>query len=620
MMRTTNRFAGAILVLAVVFIYFQPPASPGAEAARSRWTKQAPIPTWYSLRGITALSPNECWIASAPLLGDVGELAHTTDSGQTWTVVALPHQMNAVFFVDPLHGWAAGNAFYHTTDGGQTWIKDNDFGTIEDLFFLDTLHGWASGNGSVNYYTTNGGLQWKAVSAPGGFTMSSIWFTDLLNGWSVNIGGQIFRSTNGGKTWTLKATVNASNLQMIQFFDALEGWVIGGDAFYHTVNGGTTWTKSTVPAGTWSYGARFFDRLHGVAVGEAGNIVRTPDAGASWQTIQPQGSSQRLWGVEYSGSDTVFLAGDSGVISRSLDGGTTFSSIQSGGTAVTHDIDALDSRRAWSAQDGGEITYTVNGGRQWVRTTVQGFDLLGKIFAVAFADTARGWAAGANPFFGGSNGILARSSDGGKTWQQQLVIPDFTFNGLETINTLTAFAVGGYDFVGGGLVLRTVDGGISWQDVAPISAGFRDVFFLDANTGWIAGASLYKTTDGGNTWTKQFGDSGTEFTAVSFADAQNGWAVGFNNLVLHTTDGGQTWLAQNVGAPPVTAITGVTAINSTTAWIAGWAGFVARTTDSGQTWRKENIAGAETVDFEDALFLDANRGWVGGNIGLWQRR
>ena len=78
-------------------------------------------------------------------------------------------------------------------------------------------------------------------------------------------------------------------------------------------------------------------------------------------------------------------------------------------------------------------------------------------------------------------------------------------------------------------------------------------------------------------------------------------------------------MPQNVGAPPVTAITGVTAVNSTTAWVAGWNGFVAQTRNGGQTWKKETIAGAEGIDFEDALFLDAQSGWVGGNIGIWKR-
>jgi len=41
--------------------------------------------------------------------------------------------------------------------------------------------------------------------------------------------------------------------------------------------------------------------------------------------------------------------------------------------------------------------------------------------------------------------------------------------------------------------------------------------------------------------------------AISFFDPLNGWATGFNNLILHTTDGGQAWVLQNVGAPPVNA-------------------------------------------------------------------
>jgi len=615
-----TRRVGTLILLLLMALYWQlPGAFAVVDAASGSWIKQAPIPTWFSLQGVTALSPTECWIASAPLLGDVGELAHTNDAGRTWTVVEMPRQVNAVFFIDSLHGWAAGNAFFHTTDGGVTWIQDNNFGTIYDLFFLDTLHGWASGNGSVNYYTTDGGLHWTAVSTSGGYTMGSIWFTDLLNGWSVNIGGQIFHSTDGGKNWTLQSTVAGFNLQAIQFFDSQEGWVIGGDAFYHTTNGAQTWTKSAVPAATWAYGARFFDRLHGVAVGEYGNIVRTVDGGATWQTIQPQGSGQRLWDVEYADANTVFLAGDNGAISRSTNAGATWAAIQSGAAGVTHGFDAIDARHAWSGQDAGEIAYTTNGGRQWIRASVQGFDVLGQIMAVAFADSSTGWAGGNDAFFGGSRGVLSRSSDGGKTWAEQLEFSDFTFNGLETINSLTAFAVGGFDFTGGGLVLRTTNGGTFWEDVTPASEGFRDVFFIDASTGWIVGSSIYKTTDGGSSWTKQYGDSSSELDAISFFDPLNGWATGFNNLVLHTTDGGQTWVPQNVGAPPVTAITGVTAVNSTTAWVAGWNGFVAQTRNGGQTWRKETIAGAEGIDFEDALFLDAQSGWVGGNIGIWKR-
>ena len=60
------------------------------------------------------------------------------------------------------------------------------------------------------------------------------------------------------------------------------------------------------PGRTWAYGARFFDRLHGVAVGETA-IRADGDGGATWQTMQPQGSGQRLWDVEYADANMSFL-------------------------------------------------------------------------------------------------------------------------------------------------------------------------------------------------------------------------------------------------------------------------------------------------------------------------
>jgi photosystem II stability/assembly factor-like uncharacterized protein len=101
-----------------------------------------------------------------------------------------------------------------------------------------------------------------------------------------------------------------------------------------------------------------------------------------------------------------FFAGDNGAISRSLNGGATWASIQSGGAGVTHKFDFVDARHAWAGQDAGEIVYTLTGGRQWIRATVGGFDAFGKIMALAFANTSTGWAGGNDAFFGGSNGIV----------------------------------------------------------------------------------------------------------------------------------------------------------------------------------------------------------------------
>ena len=598
------------------------PAQPSiADTEAARWTKQAPSPTWYNLAAVAAISPTEVWAASAPLLGDVGEIAHTKDGGATWTVSAMPRQVNAVFFHDSLHGWAAGNGIYHSVDGGATWIQDEDFGTIYDVYFLDAKYGWAAGNGAVTYYTTDGGLNWNFVQTGGGSTMKTIFFADRRNGWAADLEGEIFHSTDGGRSWDRLASVDANNLQSLQFFDLDEGWAIGGDDFFRTTNGGRTWTRSAVPAGTWAYGARFADPQHGVAVGEYGNIVRTKNGGASWQTIAPVGSGQRLWDVAYGDADTAFLVGDEGTIERSTDQGASWESIQSGGAGATHGFDATNGKTAWAGQDAGEIAYTVNGGRHWNRATVQGFDVYGFIAGVGFADESRGWAVGGNEFFGGSYGAISRSDDGGKTWQWQYRLEERTLNAIAAIDRQKAVAVGTNNFAGGGgVVLRTTNGGSTWQDVTPDERGFRDVFFANATTGWIVGFEIYQTTDGGAHWTRQWESGGeTLLDAVSFADAKNGWATGYGGVVLHTTNGGRTWTPQSADEPAGTAILGVTAINAKTAWIAGSGGFAAKTINGGAAWNRETVTGAGGTDFEDTIFVSAKRGWVGGNIGIWAR-
>jgi len=38
-----------------------------------------------------------------------------------------------------------------------------------------------------------------------------------------------------------------------------------------------------------------------------------------------------------------------------------------------------------------------------------------------------------------------------------------------------------------------------------------------------------------------------EMNAIYFADSNNGWAVGFEGTILHTSDGGVNWVQQTSG-------------------------------------------------------------------------
>src|SRR3982751_3550536 len=82
------------------------------------------------------------------------------------------------------------------------------------------------------------------------------------------------------------------------------------------------------------------------------------------------------------------------------------------------------------------------------------------------------------------------------------------FRGLDPVSSRVAWVAGA-----AGTILRTVDGGHSWQSVGPASASaleFRDIEAFDATSavaltiGPGDDSRLYRTADGGRSWTETF--------------------------------------------------------------------------------------------------------------------
>src|SRR5215207_6698885 len=88
----------------------------------------------------------------------------------------------------------------------------------------------------------------------------------------------------------------------------------------------------------------------------------------------------------------------------------------------------------------------------------------------------------------------------------------------------------------GSTVLRTVDGGFTWQKLTVTNEAldFRDIDAVDAQTAYVLiigngpASRIYKTTDAGKTWTLQFqnDDSKAFLDAMSFWDANHGIVFG----------------------------------------------------------------------------------------------
>ena len=98
-----------------------------------------------------------------------------------------------------------------------------------------------------------------------------------------------------------------------------------------------------------------------------------------------------------------------------------------------------------------------------------------------------------------------------------------------------------------GAIVVTHDGGEHWGIRESGTTGeLRSVFFLNRDTGWVAGGStgavLLHTTDGGETWTSTPGalPDVAFLQDVEFSDALHGYAIG-GAEIYETKDGGVTW-------------------------------------------------------------------------------
>lgn len=119
--------------------------------------------------------------------------------------------------------------------------------------------------------------------------------------------------------------------------------------------------------------------------------------------------------------------------------------------------------------------------------------------------------------FDGHADLFAKSTDGGRTWKTSAV-PDISFiNRVFFITPDVGWIAGPNglsDDLNGRLafLLRTTDGERHWTSVKIPSrqgvAEVRDLFFVNESVGWLItwhfnneGTHLYRTTDGGKTWT-----------------------------------------------------------------------------------------------------------------------
>ena len=233
---------------------------------------------------------------------------------------------------------------------------------------------------------------------------------------------------------------------------------------------------------------------------------------------------------------------------------------------------------------------------QWQNPLPQG----NGIYSAHFVNPNLGWVA-VGP------GGLMRTTDGGNTWEPQ-ALPERLWAFEVFFLDESLGWVGGQGLSGStNILFRTTNGGLTWEESLSAFGDIRTIEFINERQGWVSGQGslIWHTTDGGLSWEEQV-NVPFLINDLSFVDSLHGWGAGSPYRRVHTTDGGTTWVVDTLDH----SLYGIHFIDSLRGWQCGfWK--IEATTDAGKTWQVQ--LDTFMITWQSIFMLDADNGWVVSN-------
>jgi alpha-tubulin suppressor-like RCC1 family protein/photosystem II stability/assembly factor-like uncharacterized protein len=267
----------------------------------------------------------------------------------------------------------------------------------------------------------------------------------------------------------------------------------------------------------------------------------------------------------------------------------------------------------------GEVLRSSDGGETWVQVDPPAGYVGAKFNAVYFPEPSNGFIVGYE--------CILQSTDGGMTWTT-----NYGLNG--SMRDVTAIHSPKFDntriiaaAAGNRSMLYSHNGGNSWSiSSGSITRDVFDVYMLDANVAWAVGFTgdsgqrgyMYKTTDGGVTWTSEIAGNTTQsrnqtLRSLDFYDTSAGCAVGDAGFVMFTTDGGTNWFNHTI--PGMVNLRGVKFTSPTEGWIVGDAGKIYTFEISGGVFAETLVDSCTSSNLRSVYFISPYDGWAAGASG-----
>lgn len=487
--------------------------------------------------------PNTMYIATGD--GDAGDTNSTgvlksIDGGLTWQITGLNwsvsqgRRIRKIMF-DPDNNntilAATSIGIYRSTNAGSTWtqVVNDNFYDIEANPNITSGTFYASTSNDI-YRSTNDGANWINIQTIEDCNRIALAVTPANNNYvyalcsrsgSSNFLG-LYRSTNSGADYSLRSsTPNILGYSGTGGDSSGQGWYdlciaadptnanviyIGGVNIWKSTDGGTNWSIRT----HWS-GFSGVQTVHAdqhtlewqnnttLWLGNDGGIYRTVNGGVNWTHKTNTMVISQMYRIDVSQMDNKFITGlqDNGT---KLQGNSGSWSDVIGGDGMDCAVRPDNTTVLYGSSQFGNFRRSTNGGNSWSTVPVPGAGSGAWITPIIIDPN--------NPthVYIAFNSVV-KSTNQGSNWVQY----SDTLNNNDL--TYLAIAPSNSDVLYAGRtnsLYRTTNGGNTWSTMTvPTGSGYNDLIVSPTNpntiwivrTGYNSGSKVYKSTNGGSSWT-----------------------------------------------------------------------------------------------------------------------
>ncbi|MCF8406040.1 MAG: T9SS type A sorting domain-containing protein [Bacteroidales bacterium] len=480
---------------------------------------------------------------------------------------------------------------YSYQKSGNEWESIGPFGgDVLDLAMDPTNPEKAFAAAGFPYSRTGLADNWHIIEglstlSPSGIQSIEANASGLLFAGGIYSYGKVYLSTDGGDTWVQKnlpmqggvndIAVDPSNPDKIYLALSSNLSVTQNKVIVKSENAGTNWTAidmtTWLPVG-WGCVSLAVDPADSLTIVAIGNesfsnakVLITTDGGLSWQDIsnglpvgKPYNTATINNGVIYVTGGQLFGGQVMGVY-KSENYGSSWQNMSAAfPNKVANDIliHPDDDNIMYVATEGDGIYVTTDGGANWTYNT-NGAGDNGSARSLLFKpDNPDVVLAG---FL--SLGVCV-TEDAGVSWESSTKgIASLSLNDIEIDPNNPDIVLAGFEAENsGGCYLKNgedweVVSGLPGTRFSQVSIGIDGTMYAWSNGPTTVGQEgVYKSTDGGTTWTNMGPNIGSVFETQIFAMAlsdldpdiifiagnnfgANGWA----SMIYRSTDGGATW-------------------------------------------------------------------------------